>query len=107
MDGMKSQIKSMLQGIERYNPENIKTLEHYVDLQAREKGYDLSQKYFIIVTKIFQSYLLQKYFQVRPGGQPGPAEAVPVQPDQQQHDGRGPDPAQVSDQPSSHRLCPL
>ena len=54
MDGMKSQIKSMLQGIERYNPENIKTLEHYVDLQAREKGYDLLQKYFIInVTKIF------------------------------------------------------
>ena len=54
MDGMKSQIKSMLQGIERYNPENIKTLEHYVDLQAREKGYDLLQKYFTFVTKIFQ-----------------------------------------------------
>ena len=53
------------------------------------------------------SYLLQKYFQVRPGGQPGPVEAVPVQPDLQQPDGRGPDPAQVSDQPSSHRLCPL
>ena len=53
MDGMKSQIKSMLQGIERYNPENIKTLEHYVDLQAREKGYDLLQKYFN-TTKIFQ-----------------------------------------------------
>ena len=35
------------------------------------------------------------------------AEAVPVQPDLQQPDGRGPDPAQVSDQPSSHRLCPL
>ena len=51
MDGMKSQIKSMLQGIERYNPENIKTLEHYVDLQAREKGYDLLQKYFNIVTE--------------------------------------------------------
>ena len=54
MDGMKSQIKSMLQGIERYNPENIKTLEHYVDLQAREKGYELLTKYFnIVVTKIF------------------------------------------------------
>ena len=23
----------------RYNPENIKTLEHYVDLQSREKGF--------------------------------------------------------------------
>merc|ERR1711997_243007 len=41
MEGMRSEIKTMLQGIERYNPENIKTLEHYVDLQAREKGYDL------------------------------------------------------------------
>ena len=30
------------------------------------------------------STLLQKYFQVRPGGQPGPAETVPVQPDLQQ-----------------------
>ena len=35
MEGMKPQIKSMLQGIERYNPENIKTLEHYVDLQVK------------------------------------------------------------------------
>ena len=25
----------------RYNPENIKTLEHYVDLQSREKGNSL------------------------------------------------------------------
>ena len=35
MEGMKAQISSMLKGIERYNPENIKTLEHYVDLQVR------------------------------------------------------------------------
>ena len=34
MEGMKGQIKTMLQGIERYNPDNIKTLEHYVDLQV-------------------------------------------------------------------------
>ena len=59
MEGMKSEIREMLKGIERlivcqtislvlvaisssltirYNPENIKTLEHYVDLQSREKG---------------------------------------------------------------------
>ena len=71
MDGMKSQIKSMLQGIERYNPENIKTLEHYVDLQAREKGYDLLQKYFVFVTKIFRYDLeanlaLLKLYQFNP-----------------------------------------
>ena len=53
------------------------------------------------------STLLQKYFQVRPGGQPGPAEAVPVQPDLQQPDGRGPDPSQVSDQPSRSRVQKL
>ena len=42
----------MLQGIERYNPENIKTLEHYVDLQAREKGYDLEAN--LALLKLYQ-----------------------------------------------------
>ena len=41
MKGLKSQMVSMLQGIERYNSDNIKNLEHYVDLQAREMWYDL------------------------------------------------------------------
>jgi len=49
---MKPQIKSMLQGIERYNPENIKTLEHYVDLQAREKAYDLEAN--LALLKLYQ-----------------------------------------------------
>ena len=52
MEGMKSEIKSMLQGIERYNPENIKTLEHYVELQAREKGYDLEAN--LALLKLYQ-----------------------------------------------------
>jgi len=52
MEGMKPQIKSMLQGIERYNPENIKTLEHYVDLQAREKAYDLEAN--LALLKLYQ-----------------------------------------------------
>ena len=34
MEGMKSEIRSMIQGIQRYNPENIKTLEYDVDLEA-------------------------------------------------------------------------
>lgn len=42
----------MLQGIERYNPENIKTLEHYVELQAREKGYDLEAN--LALLKLYQ-----------------------------------------------------
>ena len=49
---MKSEIRSMLQGIERYNPENIKTLEHYVDLQAREKDYDLEAN--LALLKLYQ-----------------------------------------------------
>ena len=52
MEGMKAQIKGMLQGIERYNPENIKTLEHYVDLQSREKGYDLEAN--LALLKLYQ-----------------------------------------------------
>ena len=42
----------MLLGIERYNPENIKTLEHYVELQAREKGYDLEAN--LALLKLYQ-----------------------------------------------------
>merc|ERR1712061_162963 len=52
MEGMKSEIREMLQGIERYNPENIKTLEHYVELQAREKGYDLEAN--LALLKLYQ-----------------------------------------------------
>ena len=52
MEGMRSEIKTMLQGIERYNPENIKTLEHYVELQAREKGYDLEAN--LALLKLYQ-----------------------------------------------------
>merc|ERR1712083_836636 len=43
---------SMLQGIERYNPDNIKTLECYVDLQARERGYDLEAN--LALLKLYQ-----------------------------------------------------
>ena len=52
MEGMRSEIKMMLQGIERYNPENIKTLEHYVELQAKEKGYDLEAN--LALLKLYQ-----------------------------------------------------
>merc|ERR1711874_519180 len=51
-EGMRSQIREMLKGIERYNPENIKTLEHYVDLQSREKGYDLEAN--LALLKLYQ-----------------------------------------------------
>ena len=42
MEGMKSEIRSMIQGIQRYNPENIKTLEYDVDLEANPTYDNLS-----------------------------------------------------------------
>merc|ERR1719228_198791 len=36
----------------KYNPDNIKTLEHYVDLQAREMGYDLEAN--LALLKLYQ-----------------------------------------------------
>lgn len=36
-----SDISSKLQGIDRYNPENIPLLEEYVQYQLASKKYDL------------------------------------------------------------------
>jgi len=52
MEGMKAEIKEMLKGIERYNPDKVPTLEHYVNLQAREKGYDLEAN--LALLKLYQ-----------------------------------------------------
>merc|ERR1711976_1039966 len=52
MDGMRSNIAKMLRGIERYNPENIPTLERYVEVQSRENGYDLEAN--LALLKLYQ-----------------------------------------------------
>ena len=52
LDGMKAQVNGMLKGIERYNPENIATLERYVDMQAKEHGYDLEAN--LALLKLYQ-----------------------------------------------------
>ena len=52
MDGIKSSLAGMLQGIERYNPDNIPTLERYVDVQAKEIGYDLEAN--LALLKLYQ-----------------------------------------------------
>ncbi|KAK3892912.1 hypothetical protein Pcinc_003252 [Petrolisthes cinctipes] len=49
---MRSTVASMLRGIERYNPENISTLERYVELQARENTYDLEAN--LALLKLYQ-----------------------------------------------------
>ena len=52
LDGIKSALGDMLKGIERYNPDNIGTLERYVDVQAKEIGYDLEAN--LALLKLYQ-----------------------------------------------------
>ncbi len=52
LDGMRAKVTQMLRGIERYNPENIKILERYVEMQAKEHGYDLEAN--LALLKLYQ-----------------------------------------------------
>uniref|UniRef100_A0A2K5SDV3 Eukaryotic translation initiation factor 3 subunit K n=1 Tax=Cebus imitator TaxID=2715852 RepID=A0A2K5SDV3_CEBIM len=38
---MRANVGKLLKGIDRYNPENLATLERYVETQAKENAYDL------------------------------------------------------------------
>ncbi|KAG1683669.1 Eukaryotic translation initiation factor 3 subunit K [Nymphon striatum] len=40
-EAMRSAVATLLKGIDRYNPENLATLEKYVEVQVRENAYDL------------------------------------------------------------------
>ncbi|XP_064484285.1 eukaryotic translation initiation factor 3 subunit K-like [Ornithodoros turicata] len=51
-DVMRTQVAQMLKGIDRYNPENLATLEKYVNLQATENFYDLEAN--LAVLKLYQ-----------------------------------------------------
>lgn len=51
-DAMRQAVVEMLKGIERYNPENLTTLENYVEIQARENAYDLEAN--LAVLKLYQ-----------------------------------------------------
>ena len=52
IDGIKSNLEKSLMGIERYNPNNIATLEHFVDVQVDENGYDLEAN--LALLKLYQ-----------------------------------------------------
>uniref|UniRef100_A0A8C7X287 Eukaryotic translation initiation factor 3 subunit K n=1 Tax=Oryzias sinensis TaxID=183150 RepID=A0A8C7X287_9TELE len=49
---MRATVGRLLRGIDRYNPENLVTLEQYVDTQARENAYDLEAN--LAVLKLYQ-----------------------------------------------------
>ncbi|GFQ86733.1 eukaryotic translation initiation factor 3 subunit K [Trichonephila clavata] len=51
-EAMKATVASMLKGIDRYNPENLTTLEKYIEIQARENAYDLEAN--LAVLKLYQ-----------------------------------------------------
>ncbi|KAL3266863.1 hypothetical protein HHI36_011015 [Cryptolaemus montrouzieri] len=51
-EAMKQTVAAMLKGIERYNPENLPTLERYVEIQSRENAYDLEAN--LAVLKLYQ-----------------------------------------------------
>ncbi|GAB6020520.1 Eukaryotic translation initiation factor 3 subunit K [Chamberlinius hualienensis] len=51
-EAMRAQVASMLKGIDRYNPDNLTTLEKYVEVQARENAYDLEAN--LAVLKLYQ-----------------------------------------------------
>jgi len=61
------QIATLLQGIERYNPENLKTLLPYVDQQVKENTYDITANLAVLKLYQFNPHLLesqQEYLQV-------------------------------------------
>ncbi|XP_061733525.1 eukaryotic translation initiation factor 3 subunit K isoform X2 [Nerophis ophidion] len=49
---MKANVAKLLRGIDRYNPENLATLERYVETQARENAYDLEAN--LAILKLYQ-----------------------------------------------------
>ncbi|XP_022912594.1 eukaryotic translation initiation factor 3 subunit K [Onthophagus taurus] len=51
-EAMKQVVADMLKGIERYNPNNLPTLERYVEIQSRENAYDLEAN--LAVLKLYQ-----------------------------------------------------
>ncbi|XP_057303622.1 eukaryotic translation initiation factor 3 subunit K-like [Hydractinia symbiolongicarpus] len=52
-DSMKEEsVAALLKGIDRYNPDNLQTLEHYVQMQAFEQTYNLDAN--LAVLKLYQ-----------------------------------------------------
>uniref|UniRef100_A0A8D3CXL9 Eukaryotic translation initiation factor 3 subunit K n=1 Tax=Scophthalmus maximus TaxID=52904 RepID=A0A8D3CXL9_SCOMX len=52
IEQMRTNVGKLLRGIDRYNPENLATLERYVETQAKENSYDLEAN--LAVLKLYQ-----------------------------------------------------
>ena len=64
-DAMRAQVGALLKGIDRYNPENLGTLEKYINMQAQENTYDLEAN--LAVLKLYQFNPM--YYQTTVAGQ--------------------------------------
>ncbi|XP_064622856.1 eukaryotic translation initiation factor 3 subunit K-like [Lineus longissimus] len=51
-EAMRANVAALLQGIDRYNPENLATLERYIEMQCRDNTYDLEAN--LAVLKLYQ-----------------------------------------------------
>ncbi|XP_013395948.1 eukaryotic translation initiation factor 3 subunit K [Lingula anatina] len=51
-EAMRAHVAELLKGIDRYNPENLATLERYIAVQAMENAYDLEAN--LAVLKLYQ-----------------------------------------------------
>ncbi|KAK3093673.1 hypothetical protein FSP39_018794 [Pinctada imbricata] len=51
-EAMRANVAALLKGIDRYNPENLATLEKYIAMQAQEGTYDLEAN--LAVLKLYQ-----------------------------------------------------
>lgn len=51
-EAMRANVAALLKGIDRYNPENLATLEKYIAMQAQENTYDLEAN--LAVLKLYQ-----------------------------------------------------
>ncbi|XP_059162835.1 eukaryotic translation initiation factor 3 subunit K-like [Physella acuta] len=58
-EAMRATVASLLKGIDRYNPENLQTLERYVDMQANENTYDLEANLAILKLYQFNPHMYQ------------------------------------------------
>ncbi|KAF6210639.1 hypothetical protein GE061_013746 [Apolygus lucorum] len=52
VESMRQTVAAFLQGVDRYNPNNIRDLENYVILQSQENAYDLEAN--LAVLKLYQ-----------------------------------------------------
>ncbi|KAK6183562.1 hypothetical protein SNE40_011019 [Patella caerulea] len=60
-EAMRASVAQLLKGIDRYNPENLATLERYVEMQVKENTYDLEAS--LAVLKLYQ--FNPSYFQTQ------------------------------------------